>query len=150
MSLAERVDFGDQSSHDATYRLDQSYPSSRMRSAFSTGVSSWHFTAMAEAFDIEIVRANLRRFMKDRNIKPTTLSQRIGPSKSAIKELLEKNDDVKLGTLYRIAEALEIELVDLISSQGEVVPLPIRAKWPKLSADDRDRIATFVEALPGR
>lgn len=60
--------------------------------------------------DFQAIRDALRGVMKRRGVKPTTLSLMVGRSKTLVKELLEKNDDVKLGTLQKLAGALDVEL----------------------------------------
>lgn len=70
---------------------------------------------MRAAPDIETIRDNLRRIMGKKNVKPTTLSQRIGPSKTLVKDLLTKTSDVQLSTLRKLAGALNVELGDLLA-----------------------------------
>ena len=53
--------------------------------------------------------------MGKKNVKPTTLSQRIGPSKTLVKDLLTKTSDVQLSTLRKLAGALNVELGDLLA-----------------------------------
>lgn len=53
--------------------------------------------------------------MERKGVKPTTLSQRVGTSKTLVKDLLEKTDDVRVGTLAKLAGALEIDLGELLS-----------------------------------
>lgn len=60
--------------------------------------------------DFQVIRDALADTMKARGIKPTTLSLMIGRSKTLVKELLEKNDDVKLSTLQKLAGALDVDL----------------------------------------
>ena len=69
---------------------------------------------MAGDIDIESIRVALRRIMSAKKVKPTTLSLQIGNSKTAVKELLEKNADVKLGTLTKLASALDVDLGALL------------------------------------
>ena len=48
------------------------------------------------------------------DIKPTTLSQKVGDSKTLVKDLLTKTNDVRIGTLIRLASALEVSLDELL------------------------------------
>lgn len=70
---------------------------------------------MADTTDIETIRENLQRIMRQKNVKPTTLSQRVGSSKTLVKELLTKNSDVQFSTLRKLAGALDVDLGDLLA-----------------------------------
>lgn len=65
--------------------------------------------------DFESIRDNLRRVMKRKGVKPTTLSQAVGRSKTLVKDLLTKNSDVQIGTLIKLAGALDVSLDDLLN-----------------------------------
>jgi DNA-binding Xre family transcriptional regulator len=45
---------------------------------------------MPDQPDIATIRENLQRIMLQKKVKPTTLSQRIGTSKTLVKDLLTK------------------------------------------------------------
>lgn len=70
---------------------------------------------MTDQPDILTIRENLRRIMEKKRIKPTTLSQMVGTSKTLVKELLTKNSDVQFSTLRKLAGALDVELGDLFA-----------------------------------
>lgn len=70
---------------------------------------------MADDINIDGIRGALRRAMERRGIKPTTLSLQVSKSKTLVKELFEKNDDVKLSTLVKLAGALDIEVEELLA-----------------------------------
>jgi phage repressor protein C with HTH and peptisase S24 domain len=65
--------------------------------------------------DIASIRENLRRIMKKQNVAPTTLSTSVGTSRTLVKDLLEKNDDVRLSTLTKLAGALDVDIDELLS-----------------------------------
>jgi len=65
--------------------------------------------------DITTIRENLQRIMDRKGVKPTTLSQRIGTSKTLVKDLLTKTGDVQFSTLRKLAGALDVELGDLLA-----------------------------------
>lgn len=69
---------------------------------------------MAEQLDIESIRDALRRIMTRKGVKPTTLSQQVGSSKTLVKDLLEKTDDVKISTLVKLASALDVSVDELL------------------------------------
>jgi DNA-binding Xre family transcriptional regulator len=61
-----------------------------------------------------IVRENIAHLMKKQGLPPTVLSLRVGKSKTLVKDLMEKNEDVTLGTLIRLAKGMEVSLFDLL------------------------------------
>jgi repressor LexA len=70
---------------------------------------------MPDATDIETIRRNLKRIMEKKHVKPTTLSQKVGSSKTLVKDLLTKTGDVQFSTLRKLAGALDVELGDLLA-----------------------------------
>lgn len=97
------------------YRLDISYPSRVFYPAFLDRHGRAISTLVSAAPNIQTIRENLRRIMARKGVKPTTLSQRIGPSKTLVKDLLEKNDDVRFGTLTKLAGALDVDIDQLLA-----------------------------------
>lgn len=71
---------------------------------------------MSSGPDIHTIRENLKRIMARREVKPTTLSQRVGNSKTLVKEILTVNRDVQLSTLTKLAGALDVDLEQLLAS----------------------------------
>lgn len=71
---------------------------------------------MTDTLDIDTIRESLRRIMDRKDVKPTTLSLRVGNNRTLVKDLLEKGRDVQLGTLTKLASALEVELSDLLAA----------------------------------
>lgn len=70
---------------------------------------------MPETLDIATIRENLRKIMDRKGVRPTTLSQAVGDSKTLVKDLLTKTNDVRIGTLIRLASALDVDLDELLS-----------------------------------
>lgn len=68
-----------------------------------------------EQLNIATIRDNLQRIMDRKGVKPTTLSQRVGDSKSLVKDLLTKTGDVRFGTLMRLASALDVDIDELLA-----------------------------------
>jgi repressor LexA len=65
---------------------------------------------------LEAIRENLRRIMVREKAKPTTLSLAVGTNRTLVKDLLEKGKDVQIGTLVKLAGALNVDLADLLAS----------------------------------
>lgn len=71
---------------------------------------------MEDALDFDTIRENLRRVMLRKDAKPTSLSLAVGRNRTLVKDLLEKSQDVQIGTLTKLASALEVPLADLLAS----------------------------------
>jgi repressor LexA len=71
---------------------------------------------MVDKIDMDAIRDSLRRAMARKNWKPTTLSLAVGKNRTLVKDLLEKANDVQMGTLIKLAGALDIDLADLLAS----------------------------------
>ncbi|RPF72618.1 XRE family transcriptional regulator [Aurantiacibacter spongiae] len=54
--------------------------------------------------------------MKARDVKPTTLSLRVGKNRTLVKDLLEKSKDIQIGTLSKLSSALDVPLADLLAA----------------------------------
>lgn len=71
---------------------------------------------MPETIDMESIRESLKRIMQREGVKPTTLSLRVGSNRTLVKDLLEKGKDVQIGTLTKLAGALNVSLADLLAA----------------------------------
>lgn len=80
----------------------------------------WHVTHMAEAFHIDIVRANLQRLMDERNIKRKPLGVAAGLGETAIRDIFDqKRNSVSSSTLLKLAEFFDVTM-DEIGGRGGV------------------------------
>lgn len=77
---------------------------------------------MGSDFDFDSVRRALVSAMEKKGIAPTTLSQRVGKSKSLVKNIIDDGNDIKLSTLTRLANELDIDVCDLLPGR--------RRGWP--------------------
>lgn len=109
---------------DASYMLDTSY-SQQGPSNILAALAPWDSATMSSEFDIEVLRRNLSDLLERKDIKPTTLSLRVGRSPTLVKDLLEKTSDVKLSTIFRIADELGVPLEALLTTTTEIVPAPM-------------------------
>lgn len=98
--------------------------------------------AVAGAFDIEVLRRKLRAAMARREIAPTTLSTRVGKSPTLVKDLLEKTGDTKISTIYRLADALGVDVGDLLDGDVEGTPL-----GPRLYVKGEVAAGQWIEAF---
>jgi len=87
-----------------------------MRPPFAKKLDGSILCGMEDALDIDTIRANLRRAMKRREVKPTTLSLKVGKNRTLVKDLLEKSRDIQVGTLMKLAGALDTPIADLLAA----------------------------------
>lgn len=74
--------------------------------------------------DMTTIRVALRSVMERKGIKPTTLSLQVGTNRTLVKDLLEKTKDVSLGTLNKLAGALDVPVSELLTPSEIQDPLP--------------------------
>jgi transcriptional regulator with XRE-family HTH domain len=74
-----------------------------------------------EVIDINVVRAALRREMERQGIKAKKLAKAAGLGETAVRDILDKVDDPRIGTLIKIADALDIPASSLFGSQVPVL-----------------------------
>lgn len=77
----------------------------------------WSATRRAQVFQ------DVRRIMREKNIRGSDLAARMGISESNISRLLRGKENPSLEKLYQIADALEVPL--RIAMGFEEFPLPI-------------------------
>lgn len=76
---------------------------------------------MADPVDITQIRAVLAREMKLKRIAPKRLSKVAGLGETAVRDLMNTVDDPRVGTLIKIADALEIPASSLFGTQVPVL-----------------------------
>lgn len=69
---------------------------------------------MVDSVEMDTIRDALRRIMDRKGVKPTTLSLQVGTNRTLVKDLLEKARDVQIGTLNKLAGALDVDLAELL------------------------------------
>lgn len=116
MKSAESLDVCEQRFHATADRLVSSNCQRWIRPAFANRSVWSNFSSVTDKTDIETIRENLRRAMEARNAKPTTLSLSVGKNRTLVKDLLEKSHDIQIGTLTKLAGALDVPLSDLIAA----------------------------------
>lgn len=116
MSLTKGMNVGEQLFHTAVDRLDKTNCQRWIRPPFAKSMDWSNYSLMSEGFDIETIRESLRRAMNARGIRPTTLSLQVGKNRTLVKDLLEKSNDIQIGTLTKLASALDVPLSDLLAA----------------------------------
>lgn len=77
---------------------------------------------MACMSDIEAIRAAIEAAMKEKGFSRRSLSSAANLSESAVRDLLTRTDNPGIGTLRRVAEALEMP-IDQLTGAALVVPV---------------------------
>lgn len=113
---AESFNVCEQGFHTPPFRLDETNCQCWMRPPFAKRSDWSNFLSVIEPLDIETIRENLRRAMTARGAKPTTLSLLVGKNRTLVKDLLEKSQDIQVGTLTKLAGALDVPLSDLLAA----------------------------------
>lgn len=89
--------------------------------------------------DMPTIRTALLREMETKNVKPTTLSLLVGTNRTLVKDLIEKNKDVTIGTLNKLADALGVSVQRLLTldpdNAADQSPRQIWAPQPETVAD---------------
>lgn len=98
------------------YKLDETNLSSWKEPPFTQKCVWSNFALMEDPLDIETIRETLRRIMDEKGEKPTSLSLKVGRNRTLVKDLLEKARDVQVGTLSKLAGALDVPLSDLLAA----------------------------------
>jgi repressor LexA len=76
---------------------------------------------VSEVHNIAEIRAALERAMKEKGFKAKRLSVAAGLNPTAVRDVLEKVDNPRVGTLIRLADALDIPASSLFGNQVPVL-----------------------------
>lgn len=98
---------------------------------------------MPDQPDIGAIRAALKEAMSRKGIAAKRLSKNAGLGETAIRDLMEKVDDPRVGTLIKVADALEMPVSALF---GDMVPVlgKIGAGGSVLFEEEDDKPETVV------
>lgn len=116
MNLAERIDISEKLVHVVQDKLDITNCQRWIEPPFAKRWDASNVAFMSDALDIETIRSNLSRAMKAKGKKPTSLSLEVGSNRTLVKDLMEKSKDIHIGTLVKLAGALDLPLADLLAS----------------------------------
>jgi len=126
MRRAELVDVMNEIGHVQLYRLDRPNPSSWIVNTYPKSMAPWENGCMADGqFDFDSVRAALAREIRENGIAPTKLSETISKTnKSLVKNIMDEGKDIKLSTLSKLADRLDINVARLIPWARPEVSIP--------------------------
>ena len=127
--------------------LDQSNCQRWTRPPFAKMLEWSNFRDMSEGATITSIRDALRRAMERKGIRPTTLSLKVGSNRTLVKDLLEKTSDINVSTLNKLAGALDVPLMELLSAPRVPVVGYIGAGAKSFSRNSRARIRFFARLV---
>src|ERR1043165_3852615 len=81
--------------------------------------NAWDIPRMSEKPDIAMIRTAIEREMKAKGFSRRSLSSAAGLSQTAVRDLLDRTENPGIGTLHKIAEALEMPF-ETISGAAQV------------------------------
>lgn len=100
----------------ASHKLDTPNCQRWLGPPFAKKLDWANYVAMADETDNATIREHLRRLLEKRGIKWTTLSLSVGTNRTLVKNLLEGTGEIQVGTLIKLAGALDLPLADLLSA----------------------------------
>lgn len=68
------------------------------------------------------LQENIENIRKEKGVKQTLLAEILGIKQSSYSAYITKNDDMKYSTLCKIADALNVRVIDLITYPDEYIP----------------------------
>lgn len=105
----------------AYHRCDSSHRQGVILRPLRRGRRVCDNSPVAEPINIDAIRAALAREMQRKNIKAKRLSKRAGLGETAVRDIMETVDDPRVGTLIKLAEALETPVASLFGGEIPVL-----------------------------
>jgi DNA-binding Xre family transcriptional regulator len=106
-------------------------------------------THMGE-FDMDAFRARLQRLMDERNIKRKPLAKAAGLGETSIRDIFDtKRNDVRVGTLVRLADYFQLSVDDLIEDPAVPILGRVGAGGTILFEPEDDFDGPLVPSPPG-
>lgn len=68
----------------------------------------WDYTHMSSKPDIEMIRRTIEKEMAEKGFSRRSLSTAAGLSQTAVRDVLERTENPGIGTLHKIADALQM------------------------------------------
>lgn len=97
----------------------------------------------------QILAANIRRAMQEREINASELARTAGLNRTAIYDILaERSQSPRVKTVSLIANALKIPISDLFLTEGQLkAQLEILQTFRELPASDQERVQVIAAAF---
>jgi len=74
---------------------------------------------MADEYEVSRVKAEIKRLMELKGLRNKPLAKAAGLGETAIRDMFEReNSDMKVGTLHKVAGALDVSVDDILGAAG--------------------------------
>jgi phage repressor protein C with HTH and peptisase S24 domain len=120
VSFQESFDVVEQGGHEGDNRWEFSHGQGGKFLLSPIAAPPWDKTHMAEALNIEAIRATLQKAMDRQGIKAKPLALAAGLNETAVRDVLKRSRNPGIGTLLAIADVLEVPVEEML---GNSVPL---------------------------
>lgn len=108
-------------------------------------------THMSKPDEVARVKIALKRLMEQKNIKAKPLSLKAGLGETFVRDLFEREgNDVKLGTLHKLAGALDVSFDEILGSEAIVIAGRVGAGGNVIYDEVRDGLAPRPPAMGGK
>lgn len=109
----ERLDVANEIGHVRNIKCENSHGQGVKFPLYAAPALACDTSHMDEQSEVARVKDSLRRLMEEKGIKAKPLSKKAGRGETFVRDLFE-GDDVKVGNLHRLAEALDVTIADII------------------------------------
>ena len=149
MLVDESCDVGEKVGHNAALMGDISPVVKEQWGIFRESQALGDVCDISTMRDISAIREAIEREMKEKGFSRRSLSSAAGLSESAVRDLMTRTDNPGIGTLRRIAEALEMP-ADELTGTALMVPMlgNIGAGGQVLFSVDPDDELNWVVEIP--
>lgn len=88
------------------------------------------------------LQENIESIRKEKGVKQTLLAEAMGIKQSSYSAYITKTEDIKYSTICKIAEALNVRVIDLITYPDQYEPVDNKAH-----CEDCARKESIIESL---
>jgi transcriptional regulator with XRE-family HTH domain len=71
---------------------------------------------------MENILLNIEAIRKEKRVKQEVIAERLGVNQNTYSQYITRNQDIKFGLLSRIADKLEVSVIDIITYPEKYVP----------------------------
>jgi phage repressor protein C with HTH and peptisase S24 domain len=101
--------------------------------------------------EVARVKGVLRRLMEEKGIKAKPLARKAGLGETFVRDMFEREgSDLKLGTLHKLAGALDVSIDELVGSAAVIIAGRIGAGGTVVYEETRDGLAPRPPAIGGK
>jgi DNA-binding Xre family transcriptional regulator len=149
--LSEKgLDFREERFHTHIHRCVKPHRQGVFHNIYRECLPSCDRSHMAEPTEVDRVKDALRRLMEARGIKAKPLAKKAGLGETFVRDMFDREGgDVKLGTLHKLAGALDVTLDDLLGSAAVQVVGRVGAGGSVIFEEVRDGLVPRPPGMGG-